>query len=198
MGGTRKYNEVCADIIRETIEMFGNPEFFHLGMEEEKIENQGHYPVMRERTWKKRTEDLNFLCEVCREGGARPWIWVDVQSVQALGGLEKFNENVAKDVLISNWWYSKIHFDGENENPRTKLYRDIDALGYEQVPTSSTYSYPYNSRQTMRYGKDYLKDENIRGYMTAAWQGTVPNSENGLKYDAAMFSQAKKLVYPEE
>lgn len=198
MGGTKKYNEVCADIIRETIEIFGNPEFFHLGMEEEKIENQYHYPVMRERTWKKRTEDLKFLCDVCREKGVRPWIWVDVQSVQALGGLEKFEENVPKDVLISNWWYDKIFYDGEAENPRTKLYREIDALGYEQVPASSTYIFPLSSRQTMRYGKAYLKDENIKGYMTAAWQLTLPQHKNGLVYDAAMFGQAKQLIYPEE
>ena len=198
MGGTKKYNEVCADIIRETVEMFGNPEFFHLGMEEEKIENQYHYPVMRERTWKKRTEDLNFLCDVCREGGARPWIWVDVQSIQALGGLETFNKNVAKDVLISNWWYGTIYFEGDTENPRTKLYRELDTLGYEQVPASSTYIFPHSSRQTMRYGKAYLKDENLKGYMTAAWQLTMPQHKNGLMYDAVMFGQAKKLIYPEE
>jgi hypothetical protein len=198
MGGTKRYNEVCADIIRETIEMFGTPEYFHLGMEEEKIENQSHYPVMRERTWKRRTEDLLFLCDVCREKGVRPWIWVDVQSIEALGGAEKFRQNVPKDVLISNWWYSKIHYDGDTEHPRTKLYRDIDSWGYEQVPTGSTYSYAYNLRQTMRYCKEYLKDENIKGFMTAAWQSTLPHYENGLLYDAEMFGQAKALVYPNE
>jgi len=198
MGGTKRYNEVCADIIRETIDMFGKPEFFHLGMEEEKIENQSHYPVMRERTWKRRTEDLTFLCDVCREKGVRPWIWVDVQSVEGLGGADRFRENLPKDVLISNWWYAPIHYDGDAEKPRTKLYRDIDSWGYEQVPTGSAYSYAYNLRQTMRYCKEYLKDENIKGYMTAPWQSTLPHYENGLIYDAEMFRQAKALVYPEE
>ena len=46
--------------------------------------------------------------------------------------------------------------------------------------------------------EDFLNDENIKGYMTAAWQLTLPQHKHGLLYDAAMFSQAKKLIYPEE
>lgn len=197
VAGTQLYNEVCADIIRETIEMFGNVEFFHLGMEEEKIENQSHYPIMRERGWKRKIEDLLFLCDVCREGGARPWIWVDVQSIEGMGGPEKFKEYVPKDVLISNWWYSPIHYDGDLENPRTKLYRDVDEWGYEQVPTTSTWSCCQSARQTVRYCKEYLQDKNLKGIMTASWQQTMPHCENGLLYDAKTLGLAKDMFYPE-
>jgi len=198
MVGTKACDQFCADIIRETIEMFGKPEYFHLGMEEEVIKNQGHYKVMVERSWTKKTEDLLFLCNVCMEQGVRPWIWVDAQSIEGLGGAENFCKNVPKDVLISNWWYDDIYYDGENEKPRTKLYRDIAEWGYEQIPTCSGWSNPYNARQTLRYCKEYVKEESIKGFMTAPWMHVMPTKINGLRSEAYVFGQAKKKIYPED
>lgn len=198
MIGTKEYTKVCRDIVEEVIEIFDKPEFFHLGFEEENVEYQKYYPVKIERSWKQKTEDAKMLFDVCLKNGVRPWIWVDPQSIQGFGGTERFLENVPKEVLISNWWYADIYYDGENERPGTKLYRQIDEWGYEQVPTCSTWTCIHNPKQTLKYCKEYLKDELVRGYMTAPWIMTREENYHGLLGDSHIFGQAKKSVYESE
>lgn len=46
----KEYQQVCADIVDEMIDIFDKPEFFHLGFEEENVEYQKYYPVKIERS----------------------------------------------------------------------------------------------------------------------------------------------------
>ena len=195
MIGTEEYRKVCAEIVDEMIDIFDKPEFFHLGFEEENVEYQKYYPVKIERSWRQKTDDANMLFDVCRKKGVRPWIWVDPQSIQGFGGVQRFRENVGKDVLLSNWWYEDIFYAGDEERSGTKLYREIDEWGYEQVPTCSTWTNFHNPKQTMKYCKQYLKDELVLGYMTAPWLTTRKEFFNGLLGDSHIFGQAKKSVY---
>jgi hypothetical protein len=149
-------------------------------------------------TCEKMVRDAKELMDTCLSKGVRPWIWVDPQSIQGFGGTERFLENVPKEVLISNWWYADIYYDGENERPGTKLYRQIDEWGYEQVPTCSTWTCIHNPKQTLKYCKEYLKDELVRGYMTAPWIMTREENYHGLLGDSHIFGQAKKSVYESE
>ena len=57
--GTETYQQVCEDIVRETIEIFEKPEFFHLGLDSEDASRQQYSPVRIERSWKQKTEDTN-------------------------------------------------------------------------------------------------------------------------------------------
>jgi hypothetical protein len=192
MIGTKEYQQVCADIVDEMIDIFDKPEFFHLGFEEENVEYQKYYPVKIERSWRKKTDDALAVFEVCRRKGVRPWIWIDPRTMQGFGGVERFRENVSKDVLLSNWWYEDVYYAGESENAYTKLYRELDEWGYEQVPTCSTWTCFHNPRQTVKYCEKYLNKDLVKGYMTAPWLTTRPEYYNGLLADAHMFGQAKK------
>ena len=195
MIGTKEYQQVCADIVDEMIDIFDKPEFFHLGFEEENVEYQKYYPVKIERSWRQKTDDALAMFDVCRKRGVRPWIWVDPQSIQGFGGAERFRENVPKDVLLSNWWYGDIYYAGEGERPGSKLYREIDEWGYEQVPTCSTWTCIHNPKQTLKYCKQYLKDEQVKGFMTASWLMTRPENYHGLLGDTHIFGQAKERIY---
>lgn len=195
MIGTEEYQKACAEIVEEIIDIFDTPEFFHLGFEEENVEYQKYYPVKIERSWRQKTDDAVALFEVCRKKGVRPWIWVDPQSIEGFGGAERFQEHVPKDVLISNWWYDEIYYAGEEESSYTKLYREIDEWGYEQVPTCSTWTCLQNPKQTLKYCKTYLNDELVKGFMTAPWLMTRKEYYHGLLSEALILGQAKKKFY---
>lgn len=200
MVGLPEYNKVCRDIVAETIELFDHPAFFHLGLEEETLGNQKSFPVATIRSPKKKTEDALELFQVCKEGGARPWIWMDPDTLENFGGEEMFCREIPKDVLVSNWYYGRIKRDRATleSNRFAALYYKLDQWGYEQVPTSSTWSLWRNSEMTMRFCKQYVKDENLVGYMTAPWLMTWERSYYGLLHDAYTFGKAKEEVYGDE
>ncbi len=193
--GSEEFRRVSLDIIDEMIELFGRPKFFHLGLEEEIVENQKYYPVKIERSWKQKTEDALAMFDACRKKGVRPWMWVDPQSMPGFGGPERFRENIPKDVLISNWYYSEFMEVGENEKANIRLYREIEEWGYEQMPCGSNWICPQSLRQTMKFCKNNLKDEKILGYMTSTWRQTRPENYNCFRSAAHLLGQAKKEVY---
>jgi len=196
MVGTETYYQVCEDLIHEVIEMFGQPEFFHLGLDEETAKQQRHVPIATVRAPYKQMEDALRLFKVCLDKGVRPWMWIDSHAVESFGGEEAFCNSVPKEVLISNWYYRKLYASEQSE--RVLLYNKLADWGYEQVPTSSTCSSVLNTRQTMRYCKETVKPESIRGYLTAPWILTDEESYYGLLNDAWRFGGARKAIYGED
>lgn len=197
MVGTDTYYQVCEDLIIEMIELFDTPEFFHLGLDEERIENQPYYPFAVVRAPYQQMEDALKLFKICLDRGVRPWMWIDAHAVESFGGEEEFCKKVPKEVLISNWYYDGIFQNAHKE--KIQLYNKLGEWGYEQAPTSSTWGKKItNSRETMRYCKETVKEESIRGYMTAAWLYTDEESYYGLLNDAYRFGCAKKTIYGEE
>ena len=196
MVGTKAYYAFCRDIIEETIELFDTPDFFHLGLEEEDYEAQAPNYIAVVRTPAKKTEDALFLFDICRAKGVRPWIWADFKSY---GGAEKFAAAVPKDVLISSWYYGWIR-DGvpmEKYPEEVRLMKEIDEMGYEQVPTASTWSWHLNAKDTMLFGKKNLSSESVVGYMTASWMLTIEKKYYALLNDAYTFYHAKNDIYGE-
>ena len=198
MVGTDVYEKVCEDIIRETIEIFDKPEFFHLGLNDENAEYQKYYPVKIVRSAPEKTQAALRLFRVCLEEGVRPWIWADVKTIEEFGGKKKFQENIPKEVLVSNRCRMGVRRVEGEEMPGTALYHELDEWGYEQVPTCHRWSWKYNVKETLRYCKEYVADENIRGYMISSWLLTVPEHYYGLLFDADLLCEAKEMIYPEE
>ena len=77
MVSTDEYYAFCADIIKETCEIFSSPEYFHLGMDDEYMEFQLKYDYLVARGDKLFIHDLKFLVEECRKNGATPWVSCD-------------------------------------------------------------------------------------------------------------------------
>ncbi|MBQ6824940.1 MAG: hypothetical protein IJP27_09825 [Clostridia bacterium] len=200
MVGTKIYDQVCCDVVAETIELFDTPEFFHLGMEEENLGCQKKHPVKIIRSPEKKILDCKLLFDLCRAKGVRPWIWMDIDTLEAFGGEETFRREIPKDVLVSNWYYHEFpnpFIGGEVANAkyqaRIKLYDKLGEWGYDQVPTSSTWCLPYNTLNTMEYCKEHAT--RVVGYMTAPWMKTTEDYYYGLMHDAYTFGVAKRKVF---
>ena len=199
MVGTEIYKNFCDDIVREVIEVFDKPEFFHLGFNDENSTYQQYYPIKIVRTWGEKMEDAVRLFNICLEQGVRPWIWADVDTVKGFGGKERFCKYIPKEVLVSNLTKKLvIRMDGEEDAPQTKQYRELADWGYEQIPTCYRWQWMLNEKETMRYCQDYVAEGSIQGYMTAPWLPVRPEYYEGILYVADMFCHAKKTIYSDE
>ena len=191
MVGTDKYYDVCRDVIREVIDLFDTPDFFHLGLEEEDYASQKTQPVAIVRAPYKKCEDAKFFFDVCREKGVRPWIWADINTVNGFGGEDAFRRAVATDVLLSNWEYGRPARQVDEFNH----YITLAKWGYEQVPTSSIYGWHLNNVDTLGFCKNNVDEKSIVGYMNAPWQFTVERRYYALMNNVVNFRYAWDDVY---
>lgn len=206
MVGSPAYEQFCREVVEETIELFDKPEFFHLGLEEETIDDQLEmgFPVSVVRNPFKLIENAQDLFKTCMNKGVRPWMWADPHLVETFGGEKDFQNNIPKEVLISNWYYGYVspdYHDSEalySHSGRINVYNLLDKWGYEQVPTVSAYMDRANPEHTMNYCKNLLENpDNIKGYITAPWVMTTPDSYLALQSDAWFFGCGKRKIYPE-
>lgn len=196
MISTPIYYQVCEDLIKEVAELFGYPAYFHLGMDEENAQNQTmlrHCCIRQGDLW---WEDAYFLFNVCEKVGARPWVWADYCWEHP----ELYIEKMPKSVLQSNWAYSgvKRNPDGTYLRAKYQTYVRLEEAGFEQVPTSSTWTCWFNSLETMQLSKEHIAPERLYGHMTASWIFTQPDNLYALLNDAQRFGTAKRKVYPED
>ena len=172
MVSTKKYYSFCSNLIKEVIELFDNPRFFHLGMDEESVKHQVrlHYAVMRQHDlwW----HDLHFLVDEVEKNGVRAWVWSDPAWLDS----ETFLRKMPKSVLQSNWYYNES-FDMSTLNDHLKkcvqLYTDLEAHGYDQVPTGSNHYNKTNMESTVGYCKEIIDPKRLYGFMTAPWRPTL-------------------------
>ena len=105
-----------------------------------------------------------------------------------------------KSVLQSNWYYHSLCEPRDDKQRRyVQTYLDFDAMGYDQVPTASTWGIPggRNEYETIGWCRDNLLAERLAGFMTVPWVWTHPLYEYYLKNDAHLFFEARKALYPE-
>ena len=200
MVGTPTYDRVCKDIIEEVIELFDTPAYFHLGLEEEDYANQRSQPVAVVRSPAKKIRDANYLFDICRSHGVRPWIWCNFACVEGYGGDDAFLASIPKDVLISNWYYG--HFPSQPESRAAhksiSLYQKLGEWGYDQIPTSSTYGSHLSTKETMKYFKAEVNMDTTVGFMTVPWLPTMPKYKYALLNDAFVFGREKEAIFPNE
>ena len=195
MISTSIYYKVCEDLIKEVAELFDYPDYFHLGMDEE---DPGHqhmmsYCVVRQKDlwW----HDAYFFFDIVEKLGMRPWIWSDFCWHQP----EAFLAKMPKSVLQSNWAYHAIkrNPDGSLVDTAYQTYVILEEHGFDQVPTSSTWTRWFNSLETMKLSKEFISPDRLVGHMTAGWFFTTKEHLYSLYNDAYRFGLAKNEVYPE-
>ena len=168
MVSTKKYYDVCRDLIHEVIDLFDTPRFFHLGMDEETAGYQRNldYVVIRQNDlwW----GDLYFYIGEVEKKGVRSWIWSDY----AWNHPDIFFKKMPKSVLQSNWFYGSS-LDKE-KSKEVALYHQLEAHGYDQIPTGSNWSNDTNMEATVDYCKDFIDKSRLLGFMTAPWFSTTP------------------------
>ena len=175
MVSTKKYYEVCRDLINEVIDIFDTPRFFHLGMDEEtasqQIEQKFDYVLVRQNDlwW----GDLYFLIGEVEKRNVRSWIWSD----SGWSHPDLFFKKMPKSVLQSNWWYYGTSFDWEKmEEPhktRVKFYYDLEKHGYDQVPVGSNWSIDTNMEATVESLTKIIDPSRLLGFMQTPWLPTL-------------------------
>ena len=196
MISTPTYYKVCADLIAEVCEVFDNPRLFHLGMDEEDIGHQTLHGVAVVRQGEQWWQDAFFLFKECEKHGARPWVWSDYYWHHP----ELFKKNMPKSVLQSNWCYrSIVNPPDDIQKTRVQAYLDLNELGYDQVPTPSTWGMPngINVFETVGWCRDNIDPKLLTGFLTVPWAHTRPHLEFYLKNDAHMLYTARGRFYPE-
>lgn len=192
---TPQYYTVCADLIAEVCEAFGYPRLFHLGMDEETAHHQRNLEKVIVRGPKLWWHDLFYLCDVCEKQGARPWVWSDY----AWNNRELFIQNMPKSVMQSNWYYGAFrdYPEGDSHRIAMETYALLDHLGYDQIPTGSTWNVDCNYLQTVSHGKAHLTPGLLKGFLAAPWEFTVQEARYTLLDDAERLWCARRQVYPE-
>jgi hypothetical protein len=193
MVSTKRYYEVCRNLIAEVIDLFDKPRFFHLGYDEEVALHQRFYDytVIRQNDlwWK----DFYFFVNEVEKGGSRSWIWSDY----VWHNPELFYKKMPKEVLQSNWYYGASFEDKNKVELRT--YEELEARGYDQVPTGGYYSglnkvmYSEESiKNTVQFCKERISDQRLLGFMQTNWRPTVEVNRNDILKSIGLIGSAKQ------
>jgi len=175
-----EYYTFCADLIKDVCEIFETPRLFHLGMDEEWPSGQPDEPFVICRQGDLWFHDCKFLINEVEKHGVRAWIWGDVFKNDPEG----FKRNIPKSVLISNWYYAEL-FDPAKFPATFKgrgywSYENLEKAGYDQLPTGSNWCGPRNMAMTIRHCLKTIAPERLKGFMSASWMASVPESEATL------------------
>jgi hypothetical protein len=182
MVSTPEYYQVCEDVIAETIDLFGKPRFFHLGMDEEEAIHQTNfeYVVMRQHgLWWR---DINFLFKQVEAKGSRPWIWGDY----VWNHKDEFYANMPKNVMQSNWYRDPVRGDAKSvyggvinmDIECVRTYVEVDKAGYDQIPTVSNWETPANISGTMKFCRENVSKERLKGFLLTPWRPTLEETRD--------------------
>ena len=186
MLSTRKYYEVVADVIRDAIEVFDRPRFFHIGYDEEMPAaefNHFHVTVRQGDLW---WHDLNYTIGQVEKSGARAVMWAD----KMWTGRDEFLKRMTKSVLLQNWYYRtdfsakkmKWNFDFEKKGGWGETvhgaasFKVLNDAGFDQLPCTSNYFDVGSADAVLEYCKRELDPKLLKGYCTAPWFSTMPTS----------------------
>ena len=173
------YYRVVSDIIKDVYTIFEKPEFIHLGWDEERLncfKNREYACSRQGELW---WHDCLFTIKEVEKLGARAWIWSDKVWVDH----DEFVKRMPHSVMQSNWHYFFLQNMVRNDEKINSLdwpeawagplgFLDIDDAGYENIPCVSNYMQPRNYEVVVRFAKEHLNREKIRGFMMAPWQRT--------------------------
>jgi hypothetical protein len=189
---TKKYYEVCSHLIEEVSDIFNQPRFFHLGMDEENAEDQRYLDLVVIRQNGLWWHDLNFFVHEVERNGSRSWIWSDYLWHHP----EDFFKNMPKSVLQSNWYYGESF--AEQLTP-VKAYQDLESYGYDQIPTGGFYKKngegEKNILETVKFCKDHVADSRLLGFLQTFWAPTTEDNRKGILKAIELLGDARKWYY---
>jgi len=220
---TPTYYRVCRDLILEAGEIFDNPRFIHLGMDEEDAAHAGCTELAVYRHKDLLWHDLQYLFDCVREAGSTPWIWFD----PCFNFPEDFYEKIGTDdVVITPWMYNAIRKDHFTPIASRQVYIDYYAKepykslniqyveeepyiikfnkeavpcvnkGYTIVPcVSSINQCKYNAVDMLECFKDNCDPKKVIGFMTAPWYATIENHKQKIINDIRWFRQGIDEIY---
>lgn len=161
-----RYYAVCRDLIEEVIELFAQPRFFHLGMDEETWEHQRHYAYAVVRQHELWWEDFQFLVGQVERHGVQAWVWSDYYWHHP----DTFLRNMPRSVVQSNWYYG-AEFD--TQEMAVRAYIDLAQHGFAQIPTGSNWANDVNFERTVQFCRQNIPSEGLLGFLQTTWKPTL-------------------------
>ncbi len=178
MLSTQPYYDFCRDVIAEVCEIF-EPEYFHIGMDEEGYEMQADYDyiVIRQAdTW---WHDLYFLVDEVEKHGARAVMWSDYARHKP----EEFIEKCPRSVVQAVWYYHD-RFYGELEELyacRVKPFKQLADAGFDIFASGSTCVTAENLPMLTEYCKKTVPEDQLIGICQTVWEAVTPEWEYKFK-----------------
>ena len=171
MISSKKYYTVCKNLIDEVCKIFGNPRFFHLGMDEETSADQLYHDYIVVRQNDLWWHDFYYLVDLVEKHNVRSWIWSDY----AWEYPDLFFSKMPKSVLQSNWYYRNQFekFDNPTYEKSLRLYDQLESHGFDQVPTGSNHYNDVNFGMTVEYCSKKIDPSRLKGFMQTVWRPTL-------------------------
>jgi hypothetical protein len=96
----------------------------------------------------------------------RAWVWSDY----LWNHRQEFFKNMPKSVVQSNWYYGrsfsrKLHY--------VQAYLDLQAHGYDQIPTGSNWSCLENFPRTVAFCRRNIDPRHLLGFLQTSWRPTL-------------------------
>ncbi|MBC7236186.1 MAG: Tat pathway signal protein [Chloroflexi bacterium] len=183
---TNGYYAVCRDLIREIVDLFEGPRFFHLGMDEETAEHQRHYEYVVIRQHDLWWHDLLFYVEQVEAAGSRAWIWSDYVWRHP----EAFYARMPTTVLQSNWYY-RAEFAPDID--RVRAFLELEEHGYDQIPTGSNWVLDQNLPDMVRFCTPRITPAHLKGYLQTIWRPTLESCRGRHEHGIAALREAKRV-----
>ncbi len=178
MVSTPIYYEVVRDLIHEIIDIFDNPELFHVGLDEETAIVQRRMDFVCYRQFDLYWHDLCYIHDCIREKGIRPWMECDA----FVHHPEEFTKHILKDVVVSPWYYGRYYEDPSlplpkpNSDPdnynefilgKIASYTKLPENGYDIIPLCSNVFQDYGIHHAIRYAVENVPKDKFLGFSIA-------------------------------
>jgi hexosaminidase len=154
-----KSHKFMADLIDETIELFGHPEYISLGRDE--FDMRGQFPVHEEcrRIGKEQLyiDDTIWLHDYLKARGTKMMMWGDMLSKP---GFQEKVDQLPKDIVICDW-----HYGPNTEYPTLDFFKQH---GFKVIGCTW-----YNPKNLCYFSADAYK-RGIVGMMQTTWTGFWP------------------------
>lgn len=188
MLSTPAYYAFCKDVIDEISELFGKPELFHLGLDEECFSTQENSHMCIIRGFDMYWHDAHYLFKLVEANSARPWMWAD-HVWHNPKSMDAFINKASKDVLYSNWYYGNWEHTNGFLYDSMKGYEVLEAHGFDQLPCGGTatmapeYCHD-NMKLTVENCSRIVAPERLCGFMMTSWSRTTDGGIDKL-FEAA-------------
>ena len=192
MISTPEYYKVCADVIKDVFDVFGNPRFFHIGYDEESDHPFQSYIALRKGDlwW----HDFEFFVNEVEKHGSRPWIWSDYLWKHR----NEFITRMPRKVMQSNWYYYQSFNLPEmkaQKNPHAcelEGYGILEDAAYDQIPTGSNWDNNTNFINTVQYCAKRIAPCRLKGFLQTPWRITKREHRESLLESIRQVAQAKR------
>ena len=206
MVSSPEYYKVVADVIRDVCEIFGKPRLFHLGWDEEKLiaQKRAHVAIVRQGDlwW----HDFLFTVKEVEKRGSKAWLWSDVNWKHH----DEFLKYMPHSVMQSNWHYFFLQHMVRNDAEISKMdwpeawagplgFLELEEAKYDQIPCASNYKVPMNLEILVKFCKEHVAHERIKGFLMAPWARSYGEQHRAKLLEACdLIANARRIWASDE